>query len=95
MKEGAYGRPEVTEVLRATKPTGGQLVAPGEVGFAPGGKGPRLVPRARVRTGAGAVRRLARTGAKRFGEVAKWLRQRFAKPSGSQGPRGFESHPLR
>jgi hypothetical protein len=29
------------------------------------------------------------------GEVAKWLRQRFAKPSGPKGSRGFESHPLR
>jgi hypothetical protein len=31
----------------------------------------------------------------RAGEVAKWLRQRFAKPSGPKGSRGFESHPLR
>jgi hypothetical protein len=30
-----------------------------------------------------------------FGGVAKWLRQRFAKPSGPKGSRGFESHPLR
>jgi hypothetical protein len=29
------------------------------------------------------------------GEVAKWLRQRFAKPSRPKGARGFESHPLR
>ena len=29
------------------------------------------------------------------GEVAKWLRQRFAKPSGPKGSRGFESHLLR
>ena len=30
-----------------------------------------------------------------FGGVAKWLRQRFAKPSGPKGSRGFESHLLR
>jgi hypothetical protein len=34
-------------------------------------------------------------GARRSGEVAKWLRQRFAKPSSPKGSRGFESHPLR
>jgi hypothetical protein len=43
------------------------------------------------RRGNSAVRR----GDSPSGEVAKWLRQRFAKPSGPKGSRGFESHPLR
>jgi hypothetical protein len=42
----------------------------------------------------GAQLRAARSS-EGFGEVAKWLRQRFAKPSGPKGSRGFESHPLR
>jgi hypothetical protein len=43
----------------------------------------------------GNSRPVCRPGRGETGEVAKWLRQRFAKPSGPKGSRGFESHPLR
>ena len=52
-------------------------------------KSPGSSPGGAIRQGAG------RSGARRSGEVAKWLRQRFAKPSSPKGSRGFESHPLR